>query len=102
MIFYPLLLSFVLSGLSLALAAPLDGRASGSQPHPEQVNHANALTASQSKTAPKHTPPAAPNCFPALGFTKPQTLPADNTNWWCDPATEYAFVGFSYEVTACS
>ncbi|KAI0661200.1 hypothetical protein C8Q70DRAFT_932245 [Cubamyces menziesii] len=101
MIFYPLLLSFVLSGLSLALAAPLDGRASGSQPHPEQVNHANALTASQSKTAPKHTPPAAPNCFPALGFTKPQTLPADNTNWWCDPATEYAFVGFSYEVTAC-
>ncbi|KAH9895001.1 glycoside hydrolase superfamily [Cubamyces lactineus] len=101
MVFYPLLLSFVLSGLSLALAAPLDGRASGSQPHPEQVNPANALTASQSKTAPKHTSPAAPNCFPALGFTKPETLPADNTNWWCDPATEYAFVGFSYEVTAC-
>ena len=43
----------------------------------------------------------APFCFPALGFVMPPFLPPDNTHWWCDPSTEYAFVGFSYEVTAC-
>lgn len=43
----------------------------------------------------------APLCFPALGFVMPPFLPPDNTHWWCDPSTEYAFVGFSYEVTAC-
>ena len=41
------------------------------------------------------------SCFPALDFHKPLVLPQDNTHWWCDPSTEYAFVGFSYEVTAC-
>ncbi|KZT27959.1 glycoside hydrolase family 17 protein [Neolentinus lepideus HHB14362 ss-1] len=44
---------------------------------------------------------SAPLCFPALGFPKPPVPPPDNTHWWCDPATEYAFVGFSYEVTDC-
>lgn len=44
---------------------------------------------------------AAPFCFPSLGFIPPLVLPSDNTNWWCDPTTEYAFLGFSYEVTAC-
>ncbi|TFK54069.1 hypothetical protein OE88DRAFT_1732786 [Heliocybe sulcata] len=43
----------------------------------------------------------APFCYPAIGFPKLFVPPLDNTNWWCDPATEYAFVGFSYEVTAC-
>ncbi|KAI0756089.1 hypothetical protein C8Q80DRAFT_7334 [Daedaleopsis nitida] len=47
-----------------------------------------------------HTKPA-PFCFPSLGFIMPLSLPKDNTKWWCDPATEYAFLGFSYEVTAC-
>ncbi|KAJ6596040.1 glycoside hydrolase superfamily [Mycena sp. CBHHK59/15] len=31
----------------------------------------------------------------------PSTTPSSLTNWWCDYSTEYAFVGFSYEVTAC-
>ncbi|KAH9481874.1 hypothetical protein JR316_0006404 [Psilocybe cubensis] len=44
---------------------------------------------------------APPNCFPAIGFTMPQSVPSSLTNWWCDHSTEYAFVGFSYEVTAC-
>ncbi|KAF5393502.1 hypothetical protein D9757_000698 [Collybiopsis confluens] len=48
---------------------------------------------------------AARNCFPALGFRMPQHTPPDSSledgSWWCDPSTEYAFVGFSYEVTAC-
>ncbi|KXN85317.1 hypothetical protein AN958_11417 [Leucoagaricus sp. SymC.cos] len=45
----------------------------------------------------------APNCFPALGFEMPSEVPPDSelSSWWCDPATEYAFMGFSYEVTDC-
>ncbi|KAK0212161.1 glycoside hydrolase superfamily [Desarmillaria ectypa] len=31
----------------------------------------------------------------------PATPPSTTNNWWCDMSTEYAFVGFSYEVTAC-
>ncbi|RPD78317.1 glycoside hydrolase family 17 protein [Lentinus tigrinus ALCF2SS1-7] len=31
----------------------------------------------------------------------PDNVPQDTTNWWCDPSTEHAFLGFSYEVTAC-
>ncbi|KAI0093193.1 glycoside hydrolase superfamily [Irpex rosettiformis] len=31
----------------------------------------------------------------------PTTLPKDNTQWWCNPKDEFAFLGFSYEVTAC-
>lgn len=42
-----------------------------------------------------------PNCFPAIGFQMPASVPSSTTNWWCDYNTEYAFVGFSYEVTAC-
>ncbi len=44
----------------------------------------------------------APNCFPALGFKMPASVPSSLTNWWCNPAKEYAFLGFSYEVTACT
>ena len=47
-----------------------------------------------------HKPHITP-CFPALDFKMPDLVPKDNTDWWCDPSTEYAFVGFSYEVTAC-
>ncbi|TFK54074.1 hypothetical protein OE88DRAFT_1624393 [Heliocybe sulcata] len=31
----------------------------------------------------------------------PSAPPEDNTQWWCDPTTEYAFMGFSYEITDC-
>jgi hypothetical protein len=41
------------------------------------------------------------SCFPSIGFRMPSTVPNNLNNWWCDPATEYAFVGFSYEITAC-
>ncbi|KAF5370758.1 hypothetical protein D9758_001969 [Tetrapyrgos nigripes] len=43
------------------------------------------------------------NCFPALGFQPPLSTPPDSAldTWWCDPADEHAFMGFSYEVTAC-
>ncbi|KAJ6457111.1 glycoside hydrolase superfamily [Mycena vitilis] len=31
----------------------------------------------------------------------PSGPPESLTNWWCDRSTEYGFVGFSYEVSAC-
>ncbi|KAF8345942.1 glycoside hydrolase superfamily [Amanita rubescens] len=31
----------------------------------------------------------------------PLLIPRYLEGWWCDPSTEYAFLGFSYEVTAC-
>ncbi|EIM82926.1 uncharacterized protein STEHIDRAFT_133723 [Stereum hirsutum FP-91666 SS1] len=31
----------------------------------------------------------------------PQDVPDSLDGWWCDAADEYAFGGFSYEVTAC-
>ena len=42
------------------------------------------------------------SCYPALDFQKPLLMPPNNEHWWCDPSTEYAFVGFSYEVTDCA
>ncbi|RDB25818.1 hypothetical protein Hypma_006299 [Hypsizygus marmoreus] len=48
---------------------------------------------------PAANPP--PNCFPAIGFTMPSAVPTSLSNWWCAYDTEYAFVGFSYEVTEC-
>lgn len=43
------------------------------------------------------------SCFPALNFNMPPVdeLPEDPAWWWCNPSTEYAFLGFSYEVTPC-
>ncbi|KAH7101498.1 glycoside hydrolase [Auriculariales sp. MPI-PUGE-AT-0066] len=45
----------------------------------------------------------AASCFPAIGFTPPQgrapSIPA--YKWWCDRRTEYAFMGFSYDVNSC-
>ncbi|KAH9002064.1 glycoside hydrolase family 17 protein [Lactarius hatsudake] len=49
--------------------------------------------------APANTNTSA--CFPALGFTTPSDVPASTDGWWCDPVNEYAFLGFSYEVSAC-
>lgn len=41
------------------------------------------------------------NCFPAIGFTMPDKIPSSLSDWWCDYSTEYAFMGFSYEISAC-
>ncbi|KAF8622756.1 hypothetical protein AX15_006846 [Amanita polypyramis BW_CC] len=42
-------------------------------------------------------------CFPAIGFNMPLVMPSDDEleGWWCSTTTEYAFLGFSYEVSAC-
>ncbi|KAI0297135.1 hypothetical protein BC826DRAFT_1002623 [Russula brevipes] len=46
-------------------------------------------------------PTLSGSCFPALGFQMPSTVPANTNGWWCNPDAEYAFLGFSYEVTPC-
>lgn len=47
--------------------------------------------------------PPQTGCFPALGFQMPENPPSgDIDTWWCDPKTEYAFLGFSYEISACA
>jgi hypothetical protein len=72
----------------------------------------NAVLSSQPRRSPRSKrvsrrscqAPANTNvfsCFPALGFTTPSDVPASTNGWWCDPVNEYAFLGFSYEVTAC-
>ena len=52
-----------------------------------------------------------PNCFPAIGFQMPASVKdieddvgtrRSMSDWWCDYSTEYAFMGFSYEVTGCT
>ncbi|KIM80532.1 glycoside hydrolase family 17 protein [Piloderma croceum F 1598] len=54
------------------------------------------------------TPPSTTNStsnstlrFPDLGFKMPTTVPDSLDGWWADDSTEYAFLGFSYEITAC-
>ena len=42
-----------------------------------------------------------PHCFPAVGFKMPNAIPTSLTNWWCNMDTEYAFVGFSYDISLC-
>ncbi|KAJ3562847.1 hypothetical protein NP233_g9320 [Leucocoprinus birnbaumii] len=41
------------------------------------------------------------DCFPALGFKMPKEPPSSLNGWWCSMSSEYAFVGFSYEVSEC-
>jgi len=41
------------------------------------------------------------SCFPAIGFKMPREPPSSLNGWWCDTSNEYAFVGFSYEVSEC-
>ncbi|KAJ8072061.1 hypothetical protein PM082_015619 [Marasmius tenuissimus] len=43
----------------------------------------------------------ASNCFPAVGFKMPSKTPSSLNNWWCPMSSEYAFMGFSYEVSQC-
>lgn len=44
---------------------------------------------------------AATGGFPSLGFQVPETVPSSLEGWWADEETEYAFLGFSYDVSQC-
>lgn len=72
----------------------------------ETVRSSEPHISSRSKRVSRRSCQVPPNtnistCFPALGFKTPSSVPASTDGWWCDPVNEYAFLGFSYEVTAC-
>ncbi len=58
-------------------------------------------TAAPPKPANPPSKGGSSGCFPALGFNPPANVPNSLDGWWCDDKTEYAFLGFSYEVSAC-
>lgn len=64
------------------------------------LQNANQKNSKGTVAAAGSAPPSS-SCFPALDFQMPDNVPSDLNNWWCSPDTEYAFMGFSYEVTAC-
>lgn len=66
----------------------------------EGQDDANRRISSALKT---HTDvhPSADSCFPAVGFNMPDRVPSFLQGWWCSPDNEYAFMGFSYEVSTC-
>lgn len=56
------------------------------------------------KSVPTHhnsTLSTAASCFPSVGFNMPSDVPDSLDGWWCNMADEYAFIGFSYEISNC-
>jgi len=45
--------------------------------------------------------PSSSGGFPSLGFQMPSSVPKSLDGWWTNMDDEIAFLGFSYEVTAC-
>jgi hypothetical protein len=93
--------SFLLPSLSAILALAL------AHPFPLHSRFHNDSTSNDPVSfAPAGPGPASSdfssNCFPSIGFEMPSNIPNSAEGWWCSPATEYAFVGFSYEVTTCA
>ncbi|KAI9509712.1 glycoside hydrolase superfamily [Russula earlei] len=89
---------FILSFLAFSVSSsPHRNRLPGLlQPHPH-----NALRRVSRRSCLPTPPTLTGSCFPALGFQMPSAVPANMDGWWCNPSDEYAFLGFSYEVTSC-
>lgn len=75
--------------LLLSLGALVAAFPSSDNIHAGQLDQAGSVNSQSS------------SCFPALGFNMPQDVPHSLDGWWCESADEYAFLGFSYEVSAC-
>ncbi|KAF9532682.1 hypothetical protein CPB83DRAFT_847194 [Crepidotus variabilis] len=103
MISFPLLVVFSSLLLPWTQGTPLDGELKSRTCKPKQPAqppkpvHQTPMQDHKNVT----TQGTYPNCFPALGFAMPSSVPSTVANWWCPYNTEYAFVGVSYEVTAC-
>ncbi|KAH6909233.1 hypothetical protein BKA70DRAFT_1222110 [Coprinopsis sp. MPI-PUGE-AT-0042] len=64
----------------------------------------DGLPAPSSPPAPPEAPPVnRGSCFPSLDFQMPEGAPSSSSidSWWCDPNTEYGFLGISYSVSSC-
>ena len=96
-----LFLSILLFGL--VSASRINNRASARLPGLLQPLTRNAHT--PRKISRRSCRPSLPamtaSCFPAYGFQMPSDVPVNMDGWWCNPADEYAFLGFSYEITLC-
>lgn len=89
------MLSFLLLFLPAVLVLSTRPLCSHCRTFNESVSY--SLPAPASASSESHA-----NCFPSLGFSTPSNVPRSTDNWWCGATTEYAFLGFSYEVTACT
>jgi hypothetical protein len=67
------------------------------QPHPHSI-----LRKISRRSCRPSPPPLPNNCFPAVGFNTSSYVPASTDGWWCNPADEFGFLGFSYEITTCA
>lgn len=65
--------------------------------HPGRSSSSGVVAGSPTSTDSESLP-----CFPSANFQMPSSVPSSTHNWWCAEDTEYAFLGFSYEVTACA
>ena len=94
-----LLLSFLLFGLVSASRVTNRGRIPGLL---KPLNHHAHTPRKISRRSCRPSLPAmTTSCFPAYGFQMPSQVPSNLDGWWCNPADEYAFLGFSYEITPC-
>lgn len=89
---------------------PQSTSASSSPPSPTTTTAATSTSTNSNATAlspvpsfvsPSSSASTSSGCFPSLNFQMPSSVPDSLDNWWCPMDTEYAFMGFSYEVTAC-
>lgn len=75
---------------------------SSAAPKPSSTAKPSA-TSSPPAASVKPTPPTSTGCYPGNSLDIP-TTPATASSlasWWCPHATEYAFMGFSYDQTPC-
>jgi hypothetical protein len=92
-------LSFLLFGLVSASRINNRGRLPGLlQP---LSRHAHTPRKISRRSCRPSLPAMTASCFPAYGFQMPSQVPNSMDGWWCNPADEYAFLGFSYEITLC-
>jgi hypothetical protein len=91
----------IVAGISKASPTPFDEAAVvvDSNTSNETDNNAVIITTEADHTL--SIKKGGSDCFPGIGFKMPRELPNTLTGWWCDWDAEYAFVGFSYEVSEC-
>jgi hypothetical protein len=98
----PLSQNIMLSFLLLFLPAVLV-LATGTRPLSRRPHCRNDSSFNESVSSSLAVPASVSSkCFPCLGFKTPSNVPSSIDGWWCSPTTEYAFLGFSYEVTSCT
>ena len=94
-----LFLSVLLFGLVSASRLANRGRIPGLlQP---LTGHAHTPRKISRRSCRPSLPAMTTSCFPAYGFQMPSEVPDNMDRWWCNPADEYAFLGFSYEISPC-